>query len=104
MPGDPSCVVTCSDDGTVSVWALAHPQAPPLTQLQACKADTTTAGAALCVAVTADSVYSGWADGVVRCHARGGGGGPSAQPLWVIPGAHSLAHSTGVTAMKMANR
>ncbi|PNH01753.1 50S ribosomal protein L6, partial [Tetrabaena socialis] len=45
---------------------------------------------------------AGWGDGAIRCHARGGGGGGCA-PLWLIPGAHSLAHSSGATAMRLSN-
>jgi len=98
--GDPSCMATCSDDGTVSMWTLSDPQTPLLTQLQVFKADAPMAGAALSVVVTGDSVISGWSDGFVRCHARGGGSAPT----WVIPGAHALAHSTGTTVIKIANR
>ena len=99
-PGDPTCIATCSDDGTVATWSLAHPQAPPLTQIHVAKSDLPGSGAALSVALTGDTVISGWADGMIRGHARGG----SSAPSWSIPGAHALGNSVGVTAIKMANR
>mmetsp|Transcript_4915 Transcript_4915/g.10559 ORF Transcript_4915/g.10559 Transcript_4915/m.10559 type:complete len:624 (+) Transcript_4915:105-1976(+) len=101
-PGSCDSVATCSDDGTVSIWGMA-PANWGYAQLG--RVEGGNAGAALCVALTHDSVVSGWADGFLRCHSRGqaGPGGVLAQS-WVIPGAHSLAHSVGVTAVKMANR
>lgn len=97
---DPSCVVTCSDDGTVCTWSLSHPQLAPFTQLHLARSDSPLSGSALSVALSADTIISGWADGNIRGHVRGG---PSAA-AWVIPGAHALSHATGVTAMKLSNR
>ncbi|KAG1653857.1 hypothetical protein FOA52_007561 [Chlamydomonas sp. UWO 241] len=98
---------TCSDDGSVCVWALGNVeaagiQAPPYGQLQVVKAERHEAGAALCVAVAPQHgiVLSGWADGMVRCHTSGG---PPA-PAWVIPGAHVQPSATGVTALAVAQR
>ena len=97
---DPTCVVTCSDDGTICTWSLAHPQAPPLTQLHVARSDSPLSGAALSVALSGNTVISGWSDGNIRGHAREGPSSPS----WVIPGAHALSHATGVTAIKLSHR
>ena len=100
-PGDPSSFVTCSEDGSVSSWALNHPQAPHLTQMSVGWSGLPLPGAALSIAMAQDTIISGWADGMIRGHARGS---PSSAPAWSIPGAHALSHSTGVTALKMSNR
>jgi hypothetical protein len=62
----------------------------------------TKAGAAQCVALSSDHVISGWADGTLRCHARGT---PApGRELWAIPNAHLQAHSCGVTAVNVSHR
>ncbi|EFJ41582.1 hypothetical protein VOLCADRAFT_107639 [Volvox carteri f. nagariensis] len=95
-PGQSDAVAVSSSDGSVAVWSVQD-------FTMQCKAqEPSQAGGALCCAMTRDAIVSGWADGHIRCHARTGGGALCA-PLWVIPGAHSLAHSVGVTAMKLAH-
>jgi WD40 repeat protein len=101
-PGDPSLLATCGDDGLVSTWTLAlGPQNPPgLLLAQAKAADLKTHSAVQSVALTSTDIFSGWSDGSIRCHSRAD---PSATP-WMIPNAHALSNSTGVTALKAAHR
>ncbi len=70
--------------------------------------DTRSSGGALSCALGSHFVLSGWGNGNIRCNSRGGraaaAGGAGGQELWVIPNAHNLAHSCGVTAMSLSNR
>lgn len=106
LPNDPSTLASCSDDGTVSAWTLAMdtPPQPPGLMIQAGRStDTKFPGAALSVAFNQAGIISGWADGAIRCHARGAANANQA-PIWVIPEAHSLSNAVGVTAIKAAHR
>jgi hypothetical protein len=60
------------------------------------------AGAVLSLSMGSNQLVSGWEDGTVRCHARGGQ--KPGSMLWTIPNAHNLAHSCGVTAVQLSNR
>ncbi|GIL77007.1 hypothetical protein Vretimale_3268 [Volvox reticuliferus] len=94
--GQPEAVAVSSMDGSIAVWNVQD------FTLQ-CKAqEPAQAGGALCCVMTRDTIMSGWGDGNIRCHGRTSGGA-QCPPLWVIPGAHSLAHSVGVTAMKLSH-
>lgn len=95
-PGGSDSVATCCDDGSISVWGMQD------FQLQ-CKAAEQLSGPALAVALTQQSVISGWGNGFIKCHARAGGGA-LAQRLWEVPHAHASAHATGVTALKLSTR
>ncbi|GLC48645.1 hypothetical protein PLESTB_000121000 [Pleodorina starrii] len=94
-PGQSEAVAAASNDGSVAVWNTQD------YTLQCRAQEPAQARGALCCVLTRDTILSGWGDGHIRCHARAGGGSPCA-PLWIIPGAHSLSHSVGVTAMKMS--
>ncbi|GIL58625.1 hypothetical protein Vafri_13638 [Volvox africanus] len=94
--GQPEAVAVSSLEGSIAVWNMQD------FTLQ-CKAqEPVQAGGALCCVMTRDTIMSGWGDGHIRCHGRTSGGA-QCPPLWVIPGAHSLAHSVGVTAMKLSH-
>ncbi|PNW70647.1 hypothetical protein CHLRE_17g728650v5 [Chlamydomonas reinhardtii] len=95
-PGQPEAVATSSTDGSIYVWSTAD------YTLQCRVQEPTQAGGALCCVLTRDAVISGWGDGNIRCHARAAGGATCAQ-MWMIPGAHALAHSVGVTALRLSN-
>ncbi|KAG2489873.1 hypothetical protein HYH03_011675 [Edaphochlamys debaryana] len=95
-PGLSDSVATSSADGSVCVWNVQD------MALQCRVQEPAQAAGALCCVLTRDTIISGWGDGHIRCHARVGGGG-LATPMWIIPGAHSLAHSVGVTAMRLSN-
>lgn len=64
------------------------------------------AGPALSLALMGpDLVVSGWGDGMIRAHARGTAApGGQLRQAWFVNGAHSLAHSCGVTALAVAHR
>ncbi|KXZ44948.1 hypothetical protein GPECTOR_60g725 [Gonium pectorale] len=94
--GQPEAVAASGADGSVAVWSTQD------FTLQCRAQEPAQAGGALCCVLTQNTIISGWADGHIRCHGRAAGGG-TAPPMWIIPGAHSLAHTIGVTAMRLAN-
>lgn len=76
-----------------------------------CRAALPNGVAALSVAASPQVILSGWSDGCIHCHSRGGATysrtGPQQQqgaPLWCIPNAHVRAHACGVTALQLSNR
>lgn len=99
-PADPSVYCSAAEDGSVRVWSLVDQS------LQASVWEGPAPGPALSLAMLGpDLVVSGWGDGTIRAHARGSAPpGGQLQQAWLVNGAHSLAHSCGVTALGVAHR
>ncbi|KAF8060525.1 CFAP52 [Scenedesmus sp. PABB004] len=112
-------LATASASGTVCVWDAAT------LGLECRAALHNTDAAAQSVALSPDGalLVSGWSDGDIHCHGRGGaqggaGGAPGAPArpapgaaahapgaaLWCIPQAHATAHSAGVPALQVSHR
>lgn len=81
---------------------MPSPPPPQDSSLQCRVQEGASSGGALCCVLTPTHVVSGWGDGNIRCHTRASGGGACAH-VWTIPGAHSLAHSCGVSAMALSH-
>ncbi|GFR49400.1 hypothetical protein Agub_g11452 [Astrephomene gubernaculifera] len=97
-PGASEAVAASCVDGSVAVWNVQD------YSLEGRVQEGAQAGGALSCVLTRDVIISGWGDGTIRCHSRTAAASSSSSctPLWVLPGAHCLASSVGVTALGLS--
>lgn len=82
---------TCSRDCTVRIWDTSNHEV-------VVNASVRGAGAPSSVCLSTDHIFSGWADGKIRCH-----GAIDGAHLWDVHEAHKIVRGRAVNAMTLSN-